>query len=62
MKAAIGGLIMVIERSDLSEKQSKILYFIESYLDENQIPPSVRDIQLACELSSTSVVLSLIHI
>ena len=42
---------MVIERSDLSEKQSKILYFIESYLDENQIPPSVRDIQLACELA-----------
>ena len=56
MKAAIGGLIMVIERSNLSDKQSKILYFIESYLDENQIPPSVRDIQLACELSSTSVV------
>ena len=47
---------MVVSRDKLSDKQIRILEFIESYLDENQIPPSIRDIQVACELSSTSVV------
>jgi repressor LexA len=47
---------MIVSRDKLSDKQIRILEFIESYLDENQIPPSIRDIQVACELSSTSVV------
>ena len=47
---------MTVSRDKLSDKQIRILEFIESYLDENQIPPSIRDIQIACDLSSTSVV------
>ena len=47
---------MIVSRDKLSDKQIRILEFIEIYLDENQIPPSIRDIQVACDLSSTSVV------
>ncbi|SVC00992.1 uncharacterized protein METZ01_LOCUS253846, partial [marine metagenome] len=47
---------MTVNRDKLSDKQVRILEFIESYLDENQIPPSIRDVQVACDLSSTSVV------
>ena len=47
---------MIVSRDKLSDKQIRILEFIESYLDENQIPPSIRDIQVACDISSTSVV------
>ena len=30
--------------------------FIQEFIDENGIPPTIRDIQRACEISSTSVV------
>ena len=41
---------------DLSSKQSDILEFIRSFLEERDYPPSIRDIQEGCSISSTSVV------
>lgn len=41
---------------DLSPKQQKILEFIRHFIRENDYPPSIRDIQLRCGISSTSVV------
>src|SRR6266511_3705952 len=41
---------------DLSPKQQKILQFIREFVREKDYPPSIRDIQLACGISSTSVV------
>ena len=41
---------------DLSERQQRILEFIEEFQDENGYPPTIRDIQHGCEISSTSVV------
>ena len=40
----------------LSDKQQRILEFIGEFLDERQFPPTVRDIQAGCSISSTSVV------
>jgi repressor LexA len=40
----------------LSKKQQDILDFIERYMDENTWPPTVREIQMALKISSTSVV------
>lgn len=40
----------------LSEKQGLILSFIEEFIDEHDYPPSIRDIQTGCDISSTSVV------
>lgn len=40
----------------LSARQSKMLRFIEAFLEDNPSPPTVRDIQKACGISSTSVV------
>ena len=40
----------------LSDKQGRILRYIQDFLDEHQYPPTVRDIQGGCEISSTSVV------
>ena len=40
----------------LSDKQKDILRFIEGYIDEYGYPPSIRDIQNNCDISSTSVV------
>ncbi len=40
----------------LSKKQQDILSFIELYIDENNWPPTVREIQMALKISSTSVV------
>lgn len=37
-------------------RRVKILEYIREYYSENGIPPTVRDIQLACGISSTSVV------
>jgi len=39
-----------------SQKQQQILEFLRQYLDEYRYPPSVRDIQKGCNISSTSVV------
>lgn len=39
-----------------SEKQQRMLRFIREFMAENGFPPTVRDIQFACGISSTSVV------
>lgn len=41
---------------DLSRKQQAILQFIEIFLEENDYPPTIRDIQNELGISSTSVV------
>lgn len=41
---------------DLSPKQQKIYAFIRQFVEERDYPPSIRDIQTACSISSTSVV------
>lgn len=41
---------------DLSRRQQAILDFIETFLDENDYPPTIRDIQAELGISSTSVV------
>jgi repressor LexA len=43
-------------RKSLSQKQQAILRFIRSFLREKDYPPSIRDIQEGCDISSTSVV------
>ena len=40
----------------LSVKQQKILEFLRSFIREKDYPPSIRDIQVGCGISSTSVV------
>jgi repressor LexA len=40
----------------LSTKQSAILHFIRDFIREHDYPPSIRDIQDGCGISSTSVV------
>ncbi|MGA0274793.1 MAG: transcriptional repressor LexA, partial [Dehalococcoidia bacterium] len=40
----------------LSARQQTILAFIEGFIDENDYPPTIRDIQSGCGISSTSVV------
>lgn len=42
--------------TNLSKKQQDILHFIERYIEENNWPPTVREIQEALKISSTSVV------
>ncbi|MEX0783113.1 MAG: transcriptional repressor LexA [Dehalococcoidia bacterium] len=42
--------------NNLSEKQTQILDFLREFLDEKDYPPSIRDIQEGCRISSTSVV------
>ncbi len=41
---------------DLSAKQQRILDYIGDFIDEHDYPPSIRQIQEACAISSTSVV------
>lgn len=40
----------------LSDKQGRILQFLNGFLDDHGYPPTVRDIQYGCDISSTSVV------
>ena len=40
----------------LSERQQQILSFIEEFIEKHDYPPTVRDIQSGCGISSTSVV------
>ncbi len=40
----------------LSARQENILGFISSFLSERHYPPTIRDIQAGCRISSTSVV------
>lgn len=46
----------------LSARQEAILSFIRGFLEENSYPPTVRDIQYGCDISSTSVVDYNLHI
>lgn len=46
----------------LSPRQQRILEFIHGFMDEHQFPPTIRDIQAGCEISSTSVVDYNLHI
>lgn len=41
---------------ELSERQQNMLGFIEEFMDDYGYPPTVRDIQSGCDISSTSVV------
>lgn len=43
-------------RKRLPPRRQQILDFIQTFIAENGIPPTVRDVQKACEISSTSVV------
>ena len=43
-------------QKSLRPRQKAMLDFIQLFLDENGIPPTVRDIQKGCDISSTSVV------
>ena len=43
-------------KKKLSQRQERILEFIQEFMDEHRYPPTVRDIQYGCEVSSTSVV------
>jgi repressor LexA len=43
-------------KDKISTRQHEILEFMRSFLDENGYPPSIRDIQTGCQISSTSVV------
>ncbi len=40
----------------LSDKQSRIIDFLHRFLNERGYPPTIRDIQGGCQISSTSVV------
>ena len=44
------------ERRKLPPRRRQILDFIRMFIGENGIPPTVRDVQKACDISSTSVV------
>ena len=46
---------MTIKKT-LSKRQDNILDFIHYFVDTNQFPPTIRDIQAGCNISSTSVV------
>jgi repressor LexA len=41
---------------ELSAKQQRILEFIQEFISDHDYPPSIRQIQEACKISSTSVV------
>ena len=41
---------------ELSAKQQGIFRFLQEFIDEHDYPPSIRDIQNGCDISSTSVV------
>ena len=46
----------------LSARQERMLEFIRQFRSEHSYPPSIREIQKACEISSTSVVDYNLHI
>lgn len=49
-------------RKGLNTRQKQILEFIRSFDEERSYPPTIRDIQQACSISSTSVVDYNLHI
>ena len=46
----------MVSKKKLPFRRQQILDFIQEFISENGIPPTVRDIQGACGISSTSVV------
>lgn len=44
------------KRRPLTARQRTILAFLEEWFDTRSLPPSVRDVQNGCDISSTSVV------
>ena len=46
----------MVLRKKLPARRQRILDFIHEFIQDNGIPPTVRDIQRACDISSTSVV------
>ena len=44
------------QKDKLPNRRQRILEFIQDFVQDNGIPPTVRDIQKACDISSTSVV------
>lgn len=44
------------QRGPLSERQQRILEFLSEFIVDKDYPPSIRDIQQGCAISSTSVV------
>lgn len=44
------------ERVNLSQRQAEVLNFIVRYTADHHYAPSIREIQVACDISSTSVV------
>lgn len=49
-------------KGKLSPRQDRILDYIREFMEDHQFPPTVRDIQGGCEISSTSVVDYNLHI
>ena len=49
-------MMMVRKSKGLGERHQKILGFIEEYQNKHKHPPSIREIGLHCDISSTSVV------
>jgi repressor LexA len=47
---------MAIVMKKLSDKQRRIIKYIDRFLSDKGYPPSIRDIQTGCDISSTSVV------
>ena len=46
----------MISKKRMPPRRQRILAYIQEFLTENGVPPTVRDIQKACDISSTSVV------
>jgi repressor LexA len=46
----------MLKKKKLSARQERMLQVIREFMRENGLPPTVRDIQKACGISSTSVV------
>ncbi|HEY3289657.1 MAG TPA: repressor LexA, partial [Anaerolineae bacterium] len=47
---------MTKEMGQLSEPQQKILTYITRYVEQNSVPPTIREIQSGTGISSTSMV------
>ena len=46
----------MVSKKKMPPRRQHILEFVQQFYSQNGIPPTVRDIQKACEISSTSVV------
>ena len=46
----------MVTKKKMPPRRQRIWEFVQEFYSDNGIPPTVRDIQKACEISSTSVV------